>query len=344
MTLLLAAFVAGALCTWGVRAFALRMGIVNHPNGIVPQHTRPVAYLGGVGIAGGAAFFLARGDGPGLLVGAAAFTALGIADDLRPLPPARKLLLQGAAAALAVACGTALPFALPAPLGAALAVAWIVVMVNAVNVTDVCDGLAGGLAVVALLAVAALEPSVRVPALAVAGATGGFLLFNRPDASIFLGDAGSHLLGFAWAALVLEVTQGRGAWPAAPQALLLAAVPLFETAFLIARRREKGLRWWLGSPDHFALRLQSRGLGKWATDRVAWGSAAALAGVAYALEHVDALGAAILLAAAGVALSAAWRALRRWEVPPRGAPMPAAKDARTLRPPTHAGTTAGREG
>jgi UDP-GlcNAc:undecaprenyl-phosphate GlcNAc-1-phosphate transferase len=315
-----AALAAGAVCTWLVRAFALRAGIVNRPTGLVPQHTRPVAYLGGVGVAAGLACALAlvqlRAPAWPWLVGGALFTAIGLVDDLRPFSPRGKLLLQVAGAVVAVAWG--LPHPVAGIAGWLLAVLWIVLLVNAVNVTDVCDGLVGGLAVVAFVALGLWDDSIRLPALAAAGATAGFLVFNRPNASIFLGDAGSHLLGFTWAAFTLEAARGLPLWPAAPQMLLLAGVPLFETAFLIAQRRKKGLAWWRGSPDHFSLRLQAAGLGKLGTDLIAWTAAALLALAAFALDG-PAPRASLVLALAVAGLAAAWRMLLRWEVPPRAA-------------------------
>jgi UDP-GlcNAc:undecaprenyl-phosphate GlcNAc-1-phosphate transferase len=329
LALFLLAAAAGACGTLAARALAFRVGMVSRPNPIVAQHTRTVAYLGGAGVAAGwAAALLAAprlgfaAEAPGLplaalAVGAAAFLAIGVWDDARPLSPAAKLLLQGAAAAGAAAGGIVLPVTGSGGVDAALSAFWIVVVVNAVNLTDVCDGLVGGVAVVALLLLAAASPAVRGPALAAAGATAGFLVFNLPPASVFLGDAGAHLLGFVLAALTLADARGLALPHAAARAALVTGVFLFELAFLVAARRRKGIPFWRGSPDHVSLRLQAAGLSRWQTDAVAWSAAAALGGAALLLPRVPAAGRAVLLAAALAGLAAAWRALLRWEVPPR---------------------------
>ncbi len=207
----LAAFFSAILATAGVRAFAHRMNIVNAPNAIVPQHTRPVAYLGGVGVVAGAAaglvtatFLGAEDSAPTpLVMGTLLFLTLGVYDDVRPLRPARKLVLQ-LVAALGMALLGLRPGVSESPvLDVALASLVLVVGVNAVNLTDVCDGLVAGLAALALACWGVLDPSLRVIAWSGAGACVGFLFFNRPPASIFLGDAGSHALGFALAGVTL---------------------------------------------------------------------------------------------------------------------------------------------
>jgi len=326
-----AAAAGGALGTLAARWLAPRLGMMCRPNPLVPQHTRTVAYLGGVGVAVGIVSGAAAAPGwwralPawGLAAGAVSFLALGVLDDARPLSPRGKLALQAVAASLAAALGVAAPFTGSPVVDAVLAVGWMMAMVNAVNLVDVSDGLAAGICGAALLAVAAAHPELAPVALATAGAAAGFLVFNLPPASIFLGDAGAHLLGFALAAATL-----RGWRPGAPVAgaagmVLTAGVPLFEVCLLLAVRRRKGIPWWKGSSDHFALRLQVAGWSRLQTAVVAWACSAILA-VAGAL-----LPGAPLAAQVGVPLlvtaasAAAWHALLRWEVPPRRAPVAAA--------------------
>lgn len=321
LALALLAAAAGWLCTALARAAAPRVGMVSHPNPIVPQHTRPVAYLGGVGVAGGMAAALAAawllgappGAGgmpwPALLAGGAAFLLLGVADDARAFSPRAKLLLQVAAAALAAALGLRLfPFAPPAA-DALLTAAWLLVMVNAVNVTDVCDGLVAGIAAFTLGVVAAFVPELRGLAAVGAGACAGFLWFNYPPASIYLGDAGSHLLGF-----VLAVATARGAWhPSAPTSvasmLLLAGVVLFEVVLLVRARRRRGIPWWRGSPDHFSLRLLARGWSRPRTDAAAWAAALVLGLAAFALPRLEPLARGALVAGVLAAWAAAMQAL-----------------------------------
>lgn len=163
---------------------------------------------------------------------------------------------------LAVGSGLVYPFTSHAGVDAALAIAAIVTVVNAVNLTDVCDGLVSGLSLLSLLAWTILAPSLAAWSAAAAGACFGFLIFNAPPARVFLGDAGSHWLGFMLIGLSLAATpQGPPARHAAAT-VLVCAIFLFELGLLIAIRTRKGIPFWRGSPDHFSLRLQAAGLSR----------------------------------------------------------------------------------
>jgi len=305
--------------TWLARSLALRLGFVSHPNPIVPQHTRPVAYLGGAAVAVGVAVALAVASLSGakaivplfVWLPALLFLALGLFDDLRPFSAMRKLLFQSGVAALTVILGFHAGFSGIALIDAVAGFLWIIVLVNAFNVTDVCDGLVAGVSVPLFLAVSLLNPARASLALAVAGACVGFLVFNRPPATIFLGDGGSHLLGFLAAALTPLSSRSFSA------ALLVTSVFLFELTFLVFVRTRKGLRWWLGSRDHFALRLQAAGLSKVQTDLVAIAAGIVVAAMAVAAGVAKPpVQIALLGLAAGLALIAG-RLLLRWEVMPR---------------------------
>jgi UDP-GlcNAc:undecaprenyl-phosphate GlcNAc-1-phosphate transferase len=315
----------GLLGTRIARALALRLGFVNHPNPIIPQHTRRVAYLGGlgvlIGIAGGLLFFCSlaapackMGSRWPITIPAALFLALGVLDDRLRLSAKGKLALQLACAVVAVGVGLTRPFTGIALLDAVLSCLWIVLLVNAFNLTDVCDGLVAGLSVITFLFLAWLEPSVAVLAVAAAGACAGFLWLNFPPATIFLGDAGSHLLGFLAAALTLSMAPSLPAWPYVPVILLIMGVPLFELVFLTFVRLRKGLAWWRGSPDHFSLRLQAAGLSRLQTDLVAWTACAVLCAAAAAVQASAHWLQAAILAVELAALAICWRWLLNWEV------------------------------
>ena len=277
LILFAAAFAVACVLTWATRWIALRCELVSLPNPIVPQHTKPVAHLGGLGLAAGAAvvMFVAPmfssfspamtvGSIPvgRLAVGGLAFLALGVVDDLLRLSAFVKLGLQVLSAAFAVTLGVQYQFTGLAPVDSLLSVGVIVLLVNSVNVTDVCDGLVIGIMLVTLSCWAWFEPTATVVALVLAGACLGFLLFNFPPASIFLGNTGSQFLGFALAALLLASPHQHG-WFLRPLQMVLFTGPfLFETFLLIRERRRKGLVWWRGSPDHFSLRLQASGLSR----------------------------------------------------------------------------------
>lgn len=323
----------GAAGTWLVRSIARAAGIVAKPNPIIPQHQKPTAYLGGVGIAigGTASWFALRvpmgGEALAILAPAVGFLVLGLVDDLWPLRAMPKLIIGTVLASVAVLLGlspsiTGLPW-----VDAALAIVWIVLVVNAANVTDVCDGLAGGIAAVGLLYLGFVAPAIRPMAWGLAGACLGFMVFNRPPASIFMGDAGSLFLGFALAAFSLRLFDVQPPWPALPMAIAPCALFVFEAAFLIAVRRTKGLPFWKGSPDHFSLRMQAAGWSKWRTDLVSWAVTGAVCVLALLMP---ALPLAVQVSAVVVILVGSWGFaswLLRHEVPPRAAAPQPLRDA-----------------
>jgi UDP-GlcNAc:undecaprenyl-phosphate GlcNAc-1-phosphate transferase len=303
-----------------VRAGVRRAGLLDHPDPIVPAHTTSTATLGGIAVglgilAGAAVVDLGRVLPPEGAVGGALFLLVGVLDDLLKLAVRPKLALQCAAAVTVVALGARLELTGQPVLDAAAAVAWILVLVNAVNLTDICDGLVSGLAAIAFLALAAIDPSRGEAAIIAAGACAGFLVLNAPKASIFLGDAGSHLVGFLLAAFSLQTVGGRDAVAELAAVALVVGVFLFELAFLVWQRRRRGLAWWLGSDDHVAIRLQAAGLSIWSTDLVLW-SAGALLGLAAILTHrLEGLELVPLGAVLAVAFASAWRFLSSLSAP-----------------------------
>ena len=323
---------ASVVSTWAVRGLALRTGWLDLPNPLVASHTRAVARPGGVGIAlsatGVCAYFafmspsrwsmsLAIPPLVPLLVPTLLFLLLGLADDRFRLGAGQKLSLQTVLAGVAISLGNVFPLTGIAVLDGSISAFWIVTLVNAFNLIDVCDGLLAGLSALILFFWGHAHAEHALPALAMAGACGGFLVFNGPPASIFLGDSGSHFLGSALAVLTLSAAVHPGPWPRVPEALLLAGVPLFELAFLTLVRTRKGLKCWLGSPDHAALRLQAAGLTQLATDLVIWAAAALLLGIAAALVRVSLAGQIGLLLCAAASMLVWSRLLLRWEVSQR---------------------------
>jgi UDP-GlcNAc:undecaprenyl-phosphate GlcNAc-1-phosphate transferase len=266
---------AGGIGTWIARLAALRFGIVNAPNPIVPDHVRPVPYLGGLGIAAGvfvavAAALVFRGGDPtvaigplGILLGAALFLVIGLADDLLTFGATAKIVLQFGSAAFALAMGGLVPSMTGLPiLDTLIATAWIVTIVNGFNFIDVSDGLAATLAAVTALLFALTVGAEPIVAIAVVGACAGFLVFNRPPARIFMGDAGSLFLGFLLAAFALTARVETTWWPYLPMIALFLAIPLFDLVFQASTRMLEGRPWWIAGPDSYALRLQRAGLSK----------------------------------------------------------------------------------
>jgi UDP-GlcNAc:undecaprenyl-phosphate GlcNAc-1-phosphate transferase len=285
-----ASFAIAALLAVGTTriwiAIAERYGLVAAPNPIVVQHRRPTAHMGGIAVATAAyaAMFITSlfmeqvSEAPrdavphvaSLVPAGLVFLVLGTVDDRLRLSVLTKLACQIAGALLAAGSGLVYPFTAHAGVDFALAVLAIVTLVNAVNLTDVCDGLVSGLSAISFLALAFVEPALATWSAAAAGACVGFLIFNAPPARVFLGDAGSHWLGFMLIGLPLAAVPDGPATRHAAATVLLCAVFLLELILLIVIRWRKGIPFWLGSPDHFSLRLQAAGLSRWTTLIVSW--------------------------------------------------------------------------
>jgi UDP-GlcNAc:undecaprenyl-phosphate GlcNAc-1-phosphate transferase len=207
---------------------------------------------------------------PRLAVGAVLFFMIGMIDDRYAMPALSKLFLQFAAAAVVVATGLSATVWLTAPhAGEVVSILWIVAVVNAYNMFDHADGVAGAAGLVALAALAAgqiLMGQWLVPAIALvaAGALAGFLTGNLPPARLFMGDAGSSLVGYLLAALTILAQyyfrdRGTGPWVVlVPLAIL--AVPLFDMVCVTLGRLWRHQSPFRGdATSHLAHRMLARG-------------------------------------------------------------------------------------
>ncbi len=261
------------------RKVALLLGILDHPHTNVKTHKHPVPYLGGLavalGMAAGLLYVRAYTNFPtgtlrslrGLVLGVFLILLLGLIDDikLKGLSYRFKFLIQIAAALCLLAFDIRIYFIKPLWLGSLLTVIWIVGIINAVNIIDIMDGLASGIAVIASLgfffiSLPSEQVHVNFASVALAGALLGFMPYNFSNAKkIFLGDTGSLFVGFILAALSLgtSYTHVNNAGVFAP--LLILGVPLYDTILVTVLRLQKGMSPFLGSHDHFALRLERFG-------------------------------------------------------------------------------------
>ena len=333
LALALFGFLLTALLVPFVRRGARRFGLVDDPTGgAYKTHGESVPYGGGIAIFLGGVlpllgFLLFVPDvdaeaGPvvALAVCAGAVFAVGLLDDWRQLPPLVRLLIQLAAAAtlsIGIAEFRLAAFATSAPLSAGLAVVWIVAITNAYNFLDNMDGLSAGLGVIALstigvLAIAADSWLAGALCLLMAGAAAGFLLFNFPPASIFLGDAGGLLLGFmASSAAVLvssrlstmgpqgSVDLTRGLAP-----LIALALPLYDLVSVILIRLRRRVPPWLGDTNHISHRLVRLGLSRRSSVLVLYGLATLTACVSLGVVLGPAEAAPFLLAGLALAVAA----------------------------------------
>lgn len=144
-----------------------------------------------------------------------------------------------------------------------ITILWIVGVINAINLIDGLDGLASGLVIIALACFGLLclwqgQYSLLILIFVLVGVTLGFWLFNRPQASIFMGDSGSMFLGYVMALLSIWVTDLPGRGPSALP-LLILAVPILDTGFALFRRFFKGIPFYSADKDHLHHRLIASG-------------------------------------------------------------------------------------
>jgi UDP-GlcNAc:undecaprenyl-phosphate GlcNAc-1-phosphate transferase len=258
------------------RLVSIRLGYLARPRAD-RWHTKPVALFGGVAMATAlfscAAIFGLVSAIPVLVVTAALMFATGFVDDVLSLKPSTKLVAQIALASVLLFFDYRLNWVQSVTLDWLLTLLWIVGLTNAFNLIDNMDGLCGGIAMVvgAALLIDLLPGAsgtraffeVRYLAILL-GATGGFLVYNLHPASIFMGDSGSLLLGFSFAAVTLSAghqAPGRSdvlSIVAGPVLVLL--IPILDTALVTVSRALSGRRADQGGRDHSSHRLVAIGL------------------------------------------------------------------------------------
>jgi UDP-GlcNAc:undecaprenyl-phosphate GlcNAc-1-phosphate transferase len=313
---LLAAAVA-ALLTPLTKRLARAVGAIDEPRerGL---SDRPTPLLGGLAIFGGVTVamlvFLPPGYvnlkehqhhlWQGVLLAAAVITLVGALDDRYDLPPAVKLLGQIAAAVIAVHFGVAvkkitLPFAgeLAFPnagvtnAGPLLTVAALVAMMNVVNFSDGVDGLAAGVCMIiaATMAVIAFDLGRQQPgvlAALTAGAALGFLFYNFPPASSFMGDAGANLLGLLMGVIAIEAAVKTAAVVSLVLPLILLAVPFLDTTFVVLKRLKYHQPIYRSDSEHFHHRMARIGFSSRRTIAYLYAWTLMLAGLALALRFI----------------------------------------------------------
>lgn len=289
--------------------FARRIGAVDEPRerGLA-QRTTPL--LGGLAIFAGvvvaALLWLPSRHGPhpgpdwhGVLLAAAVITAVGAIDDRFDLPPGVKLAGQVAAAVLAVHFGIVvhnitLPFigALQFPnAGPTLTAIGLVGMMNVVNFSDGVDGLAAGVCVIVMLALAVIAFDLQrntagVLAALTAGAAAGFLLHNFYPASSFMGDAGSNLLGLLTGCLMVEGSVKKPVVISFVLPLILLTVPFLDTTFVLLKRIKYRRPVYRPDTEHFHHRMARIGFSQRRTVLYLYAWTLLLAGLALAMRFV----------------------------------------------------------
>jgi UDP-GlcNAc:undecaprenyl-phosphate GlcNAc-1-phosphate transferase len=295
---------------------ARKVGAIDYPNER-SLHTEPTPRLGGlailVGVLVAGVLFLPDGSGfrgdetRAILLGAIVIAAVGAADDILDLPPLVKLLGQIAASIVPVSAGVSVDtFTLPflggvAPgdvgliagvdLGNVLTVIGFVAVINVINLIDGVDGLAAGVCVIAAVALAIIALSLHrnaagVLAALTAGAALGFLRHGFPPASSFMGDIGSNLLGYMLACVAVQGALKTNAVVALFLPLLVLAVPILDTGFVIAKRIKYRRPVYHADRWHFHHRMANLGFSQRKTLAYLYGWTLVMALLALALRFV----------------------------------------------------------
>jgi UDP-GlcNAc:undecaprenyl-phosphate/decaprenyl-phosphate GlcNAc-1-phosphate transferase len=323
-----------------VRRGAIRYGVVDQPDGRLKEHQQPVPYLGGIAVYLAFLFAVAftyefNAEVLGFLLAGSIVVTLGLFDDLRVLRPWPKLLGQLVAALVLLKSGIYIRLTfLPEAIAVLVTLVWMVGLTNATNLIDVSDGLAAGVAIIAggaLLVVALLnqQTTIALLTLSLMGALLGFLVYNRPPASIFLGDAGAMFIGFMLAALAMSGRYTERGPMGALAPVIILGTPIFDLVFVVVARRLRGTPIMHGSPDHFAVRLRHHGWNARGIALVAYVATAFFGAVGVVVARTRMVHATVAIAVLAVGVTAAvWYLVRR---PPRHGVGPSESSAQRLR-------------
>jgi UDP-GlcNAc:undecaprenyl-phosphate GlcNAc-1-phosphate transferase len=275
-----------------MRRVALRYGVIDSPNEAHKSHREPIPYLGGVAIVLGVLLitlisaFVSHYSAStiwlaiSVLLPALLLAVVGLIDDIKKLSPWPRFIVQTSVASvsalLLVATDT-----LGSPTGSTLidvliTILWIVGLANAINFFDNVDGGASGAIAIssgflALLAIQGGQVLIAALSIVLCGATLGFLVWNKPPARIYMGDAGALFLGVLIASLSLRLDPNpinRISSFAVP--VFLLAIPILDASVAVIKRLKRGVSPFQGGKDHLSHRLMGRGIEKRKTVLFLW--------------------------------------------------------------------------
>jgi UDP-GlcNAc:undecaprenyl-phosphate GlcNAc-1-phosphate transferase len=322
---LLAFVVAVFVTPIAIRA-ATRFGVMDIPDQGLKPHARPTPYLGGTAIcAAWSAALLAAMIGGAVewrlllpvLIGGVILSIMGLIDDARHITPKLRLLI-GAVVVTAVMLltgaglrlvesfsplysklGIEIPVLIAAPISLVVGVFIVLGACNSTNLIDGLDGLCSGVTAIISLGFFLLashlavwnyssvgDPARLVLSFAMFGAAMGFLPWNFNPAKVFMGDAGSVLLGYNCGMIILLFAE-RGILRWVIGALMIFALPIFDTALAMFRRWRSGRSIFEGDRSHFYDQLVQRGLSVRATVLVCYGLTVVYGLIGLLLTWVD---------------------------------------------------------
>lgn len=267
-------FVSAFAATWLCKKIAIKFGIVDMPDNLVKTHKEPVAYLGGIGMLAGLTFGIVTGLYLihslesvvafrwliGILGGGAIACFVGVVDDMFDISPYKKMGGQVLAAAVLVLVGIRptlhhftdlinieMSPCIETALGIPVVIFFVLGATNSLNLLDGLDGLCAGVTAIITIGMLILaihlgtwefsevgDPVRVIVCLALVGGVLGFLPFNHHPAKIFMGDAGSMLLGFTVAGLMILFAEGTPRWWLA--SIIVIGLPILDTATALVRR------------------------------------------------------------------------------------------------------------
>jgi UDP-GlcNAc:undecaprenyl-phosphate GlcNAc-1-phosphate transferase len=291
--------------TPAVMWLAPRIGGVDAGGDRPRVHTAPIPRIGGIAIVVGIvvpAIVFGDPEGPyvGILLGTVAISLLGLWDDLYGVPPVAKLVGVCAIALIPVVGygvkieDVSLPFVGSHELGwlaVPVSILWIATIVNLVNLIDGVDALAAGIVSIAAFTFAILaasfgRPESTILALAICGATLAFLRYNFHPAKVFMGDTGALALGFLISTVAIEGVLKTAATIALVAPLLILAVPMLDTSFVVLKRLKYKRNPFRADQNHFYHRFMRIGFSQRRTAAYLHGWAVLLAGWALLLRFV----------------------------------------------------------
>ena len=300
--------VVGAL-TPVMRRLAIATDVVDRPNSLHKSHKKPVPYLGGVAIIIGVivvsystslvsnftseTFWLATSVlGPALALG-----LIGLWDDVKNLPPLPRFIAQSVAG-IFTASILIITDNVGNPTGSVIfdsiiTVIWVIGICNSINFFDNLDGGAAGTVAISSIALAYLALSgdqylIAALSTVTAGATLGFLVWNKSPAKIYMGDAGALFLGVLLATLTVRFepnTQSQLTSYLIP--IFLLAIPILDTTVAVSSRIRRHLSPFQGGQDHLSHRLIRAGYSRRAAALSLWGLSALFAIISVLISQIN---------------------------------------------------------
>jgi len=329
----LAAFVLAGLLTWPTRKLAIRIGAMDRPNLDRKTQKEPVPYLGGISIAitifviSYAAIAINNPTSEKfklasyVLIPALILGLMGLIDDLKGLNALPRLAIQTIAAvfvSIILIQTETMGFAFGnQSVDVVVTILWIVGICNSINFFDNLDGGAAGTvaaATIGIFFIAFGEGQELISALAIltAGATCGFLLWNKVPAKIYMGDAGALFLGLILATLTIRMDPGiTPNWQSIAIPVILLAIPILDTTVAVVSRIYRGFSPLEGGKDHLSHRLVRIGMKPKNAAVTLWIASAISSLVAVVIYyHAGTAGGTIVLGFAAIWLLALYSFLR----------------------------------